>query len=198
MRVVAGTARGRRLVGPTGPGLRPTGDRVRESVFNALFSLGATEGSVVLDLFAGTGALGIEALSRGAERAVFVEASRGNAEIVRRNLEACGMTERAEVVVADGPAWLASDRTAWDLVLLDPPYGFDAWSALLDTILSRATWPGSGTGRPVVVLESDRAIQPGTGWHVESVRRHGGTVVTLIRPEPDADRTDRPTGSHTT
>ena len=111
MRVVAGTAGGRRLAGPTGPGLRPTSDRVRESMFNALYSLGAIDGAVVLDLFAGTGALGIEALSRGAERAVFVENSRSGADLVRQNVATCGMDDRAEVVVADGTSWVRANRT---------------------------------------------------------------------------------------
>ena len=179
MRVVAGTVRGRRLAGPTGDGLRPTGDRVRESIFNSLFSRGAVDGAVVLDLFAGTGALGIEALSRGAQRAVFVESSPVSAQLVRDNLATCGMTDRAEVVVADGPTWLGSDRTPWDLVLLDPPYGFADWSDLLGGGLSRRL---SDRLAGMVVLESDREIDPGPGWHVESVRSHGTTVVMLMTP----------------
>lgn len=195
MRVVAGTVRGRRLAGPTGDGLRPTGDRVRESIFNSLFSRGAVDGAVVLDLFAGTGALGIEALSRGAQRAVFVESSPVSAQLVRDNLATCGMTDRAEVVVADGPTWLGSDRTPWDLVLLDPPYGFADWSDLLGGGLARRL---SDRLAGMVVLESDREIDPGPGWHVESVRSHGTTVVMLMTPETDPnDPTDRHlTGSH--
>ncbi|HJO98661.1 MAG: 16S rRNA (guanine(966)-N(2))-methyltransferase RsmD [Acidimicrobiales bacterium] len=193
MRVVAGTAGGRRLAGPTGPGLRPTSDRVRESMFNALYSLGAIEGAVVLDLFAGTGALGIEALSRGAERAVFVENSRSGADLVRQNVATCGMDDRAEVVVADGTSWARADRTEWDLVLLDPPYDFDSWPDLLDSVAGGA--PGS-----VVVVESNHELDPGPRWNVESTRRHGSTVVMLMRPASEAGQpanqpTD-PTGSH--
>ena len=189
MRVVAGTAGGRRLAGPTGLGLRPTSDRVRESMFNALYSLGAIDGAVVLDLFAGTGALGIEALSRGAERAVFVENSRSGADLVRQNVATCGMDDRAEVVVADGTSWVRANRTEWDLVLLDPPYSFDSWPDLLDSVAGGA--PGS-----VVVVESNHELDPGPGWNVESTRRHGSTVVMLMRPAPEANQPTDPTGSH--
>ncbi len=189
MRVVAGTAGGRRLVGPTGPGLRPTSDRVKESMFNALYSLGAIDTAVVLDLFAGTGALGIEALSRGAKRAVFVENSQSGAHLVRQNLATCGLEDRAEVIVADGPTWVRSDQTEWDLVLLDPPYDFDSWPGLLNSM--ETVPPGS-----VVMVESDHQIDPGPRWHVESTRRHGSTVVMLMRSAPETNQQTRPTGSH--
>ena len=172
MRVVAGSARGLRLAVPRGDAIRPTGDRVREAVFNALYSRGAVVGAKVLDLFAGTGALGIEALSRGATRAVFVESSRTHAALVEANLETCGFSDRAEVVVADVRTWLAANPGPWDLALLDPPYAFDDWSALL-----------AGLDAGLVVVESDRELGHAPGWHVERVRRYAGTVVTLLSPE---------------
>jgi len=158
-------------------------------MFNALYSLGAIDGAVVLDLFAGTGALGIEALSRGAERAVFVESSRSAADLVRGNLATCGMEDRSTVVVANGPAWVGADRTEWGLVLLDPPYDFDSWPGLLDSL-------ADGPPESVVVVESNHEVDPGPRWHVESTRRHGSTVVMLMRPKPDANQPTRPTGSH--
>ncbi len=109
MRVVAGTARGRRLAAPRDDAVRPTGDRVREAVFNALHSQGAVVDAAVLDLFAGTGALGIEALSRGAAHATFVECSRAHAALVEDNLATCGFTDRADVVVADAERWLSAN-----------------------------------------------------------------------------------------
>ncbi len=158
-------------------------------MFNALYSLGAIDTAVVLDLFAGTGALGIEAMSRGAERAVFVENSRSGADLVLQNVTTCGMEDRAEVVVADGTSWVRANRTEWDLVLLDPPYGFDSWPDLLDSVAGGP--PGS-----VVVVESNHEIDPGPRWNVESTRRHGSTVVMLMRPTPEANQPTDPTGSH--
>src|SRR5690348_13221449 len=99
MRVVAGTAGGRRLRAPKGTTIRPTSDRVRESIFNSLQSMDAIEGAAVADLFAGTGALGIEALSRGAASAIFVDEDRAAAALIRDNLAATGLAGPAATVV---------------------------------------------------------------------------------------------------
>ena len=103
MRVVAGEARGRPITAPEGNRTRPTSDRVRESIFNMLFSLDANRGARVLDLYAGCGALGIEALSRGAESCVFVEKDRRAIECIRKNLDAVGYSDRASVNVGSAP-----------------------------------------------------------------------------------------------
>ena len=190
VRIVAGTARGRRLASPDdhwdSSAVRPTTDRVRESVFNALHSRGAVVDARVLDLFAGTGALGIEALSRGAAHATFVERSSDAVALVEANLGTCDLAERATVVRSDGPGWLAAgvagSGTAagpWDLVLLDPPYDFDGWADLLTTLKGVIAVDG------MVAVESDHEVKPGAGWHVDSHRRAAGTVVTLLRPESD-------------
>src|SRR5690349_13652536 len=126
MRVVAGSARGRRLAVPPGRSVRPTSDRVREAVFNALGSMGEIEDATVVDLFAGSGALGIEALSRGARHVTFVDHDRTALDCVRVNLATCGFEDRATVVRADGPAW-AAGGAQHDLALVDPPYAFDGW-----------------------------------------------------------------------
>ena len=116
VRVVAGTARGRRLVAPAGRDTRPTSDRVRESIFNALHSLGAVEEATVVDLFAGSGALGIEALSRGAAEATFVDSDPRAVAAIKRNLGAIGVD--ASVHRRDVLAFLAStDAERYDLVL---------------------------------------------------------------------------------
>lgn len=174
MRVVAGSARGRRLVAPPGTDVRPTADRVREAVFNALGSADVLHDADVLDLFAGSGALGIEALSRGAAHATFVDSSRRSLEAVRTNLAACGFEDRATVVRADALGFLGRDDRRWDLALLDPPYDFDRWRDLLERLRAR-----------VAVVESDRELDPGPGWQVRRARRYGGTVVLVI------DETDR-------
>ncbi len=161
---------------PDGEHTRPSGDRVREAVFNSLYSLGAIEDAVVLDLFAGSGALGIEALSRGAAAATFVENDRLALATLRDNIETLGFDDRARVVPGDGPMFIATaDR--FDLVLLDPPYDFEGWDELL-----------SHVSAAVVVIESDREIDLPAGWSTPRLRRYGGTVVTLATA-PDASET---------
>jgi 16S rRNA (guanine966-N2)-methyltransferase len=172
MRVVAGSARGRRLEGPTGGATRPTTDRVRESVFNALGSRLDLTGARVLDLFAGTGALGIEALSRGAASAVFVEADRAAAATIRRNLAATGLAAGAEVVAQRVTAWLRqvpAGEVPYDVAFCDPPYDFDDWTSLLADLPAR-----------LAVLESNRPVVA-PGWTVTRERRYGTTFVTFAQ-----------------
>src|SRR5689334_16902428 len=124
MRVVAGSAGGRSLRAPDGKETRPTSDRVREAVFNALGSLDAVEGAVVADLYAGSGALGIEALSRGASEATFVESSAAARSVIETNLAATDFGDRATVVTGDVLSHLRATDDRYDLVLADPPYAF--------------------------------------------------------------------------
>ncbi len=129
MRVITGTARGRRLKTPENDEIRPTTDNVKEAVFNILqFDI---EGRRVLDLFAGTGQLGIECLSRGAAEAVFVDRSREAVRIVRENLKACGMS--APVIQADALSFLRSCGK-FDLVFVDPPYDAELYEPVLKTM----------------------------------------------------------------
>jgi 16S rRNA (guanine966-N2)-methyltransferase len=168
MRIVAGTARGRRLVTPAGDEVRPTTDRVREAVFNALGSMGAVVGASVVDLFAGSGALGIEALSRGAGSVTFVDSSSVATRAVTENLRATGLEGAARVVRSDAWSYLAGQVDVLDLALLDPPYRFDRWEELLAVVPAR-----------LVVIESDRAVEVGPDAVVQRQRRYGGTVVTI-------------------
>lgn len=173
MRVVAGAVGGRKLAAPARSKLRPTSERVREAVFASLGSLNAVEGATVLDLFAGTGALGIEALSRGAAAATFVDDDPGAIAAIRANLATTGLAERAEVVRADARRFVRDAARAgrgWDLALADPPYRFDDWAALLGDL------PAA-----LVVLESDGAVEVPDGWTVLRSRRYGGSVVTLAQ-----------------
>jgi 16S rRNA (guanine966-N2)-methyltransferase len=173
MRVVAGTARGRPLVAPPGDRTRPTSDRVREAVFNALWSRGALDGATVVDLFAGSGALGVEALSRGAAHATFVDDDREARRAVQRNLEACGLGERATIASGRVERWLAAlpAGTRFDLAFCDPPYAFTGWGGLL------AALPAD-----LVVVESDRSVDPPPGWEVVRDSRYGGTWVGFLTP----------------
>jgi len=125
MRVIAGTSRGRRLASFAGRNVRPTPDRVREALFSILQSkLGSFSGIRVLDLFAGSGALAIEAMSRGALSACLVEQSAESIKIIRDNLERCQMSDRASLVVRDAWQVIPGFKTgSFDLVFIDPPYG---------------------------------------------------------------------------
>lgn len=168
MRVVAGTARGRRLEAPPGTETRPTSDRARGAIFNALHSLHAVVDRRVADLYAGSGALGIEALSRGAASCTFVERDRAASAVIEANLAHCGLVG-GTVVRADVMRWLEGTGGPFDLVLADPPYAFDDWPTLLGTL-----------DAGVAVLESNRPIEPGPGWVVTRSKHYGGTVVTFV------------------
>jgi 16S rRNA (guanine966-N2)-methyltransferase len=176
MRVVAGLAGGRRLQAPAGRQVRPTSERVREALFNALGSMDAIAGATVLDLFAGTGALGIEALSRGATTATFVDADPRAIAAIKANLQATGLAERARVVQADVVRFLTErPPSRVDVAFADPPYAFDGWGRLLEVLPAR-----------LVALEARSHIDLPAGWRPLRSKRYGDTVVTLARSEPDA------------
>ena len=132
MRVITGTARGRRLKELEGTETRPTTDRVKEGLFNIIqFDI---EGRRVLDLFAGTGQLGIECLSRGADRCTFVDLRKEAAALIRENLTWCALQERAQVIQGDYLAYLTRCGKKFDLILLDPPYGSGLLEKALESI----------------------------------------------------------------
>jgi 16S rRNA (guanine966-N2)-methyltransferase len=170
VRIVAGSARGRRLVVPEGSDVRPTSDRVREAVFNSLYSLDdAVGGAVVLDLFAGTGALGLEALSRGATTVTFVENNREATTALAANIAALGCGDRSIVIRADGRRWLSA-ASHFDIAFLDPPYDFADW----DTVLSALS-------ATLAVVESNRRVEAPDRWGLVRERRYGATVVQILR-----------------
>ncbi|MCU1357114.1 MAG: putative ribosomal methyltransferase, partial [Acidimicrobiales bacterium] len=175
LRVVAGSVGGLRLDAPPGSATRPTADRVRQATFNALESLGVVEGARVLDAFAGSGALGIEALSRGADRATFVDSVAAARAVVEANLRTTGLAGQARVVPGDGFRELAA-AGPWDLVLLDPPYDYDRWPALLDAVAPSLA-PGG-----VAVIESDHEVALPASLEGIRVRRYGSTVVAFASP----------------
>lgn len=168
LRIIAGEARGRRLSTPEGIDVRPSTSRVREAVFNSLHSMGCLQGAVVLDLFAGSGALGLEAVSRGAASATFVECTPAALAALRANIEATGFDDRCRVVPGDVWEELPRLGDGYDVALCDPPYQFDAWPELLSQIPA-----------DVVMAESDQAVVPGSGWDVVKQRRYAGTVVVI-------------------
>jgi 16S rRNA (guanine966-N2)-methyltransferase len=178
MRVIAGRLGGRRLKAPPGRVTRPTSDRVREALFSML---GEVTGACVLDLFAGSGALGIEALSRGARRAVFVERDTVAARVLGENLAALGIgSEEAELRRIDAGAALQSARASketYDLLFIDPPYGqAHEWALELGALLPALLEPGAR-----VVVESDRREPLELEIGVERQRRYGDTSITIHR-----------------
>jgi 16S rRNA (guanine966-N2)-methyltransferase len=142
---------------------------VREAIFNALGSLGVVGDARVLDLYAGSGALGIEALSRGAAHATFVEQARAAVAVVHENLAVCGLAAQATVVNGDVTRHRI-DLGSIDLVLADPPYVFDGWPELFERLP-----PGA-----FVVAESNRALDAPIGWELVRQRRYGTTWVTFL------------------
>lgn len=175
MRVVAGEFRGRTLQAPPGTSTRPTTDKVREAVFNALESMNVVDGALVADLYAGTGALGIEALSRGAERVTFVETDRAALRALKENIAVLGIRDRSQVVAS--PVRGVATSLDVDLVFADPPYDFDQWDELL------AALAGSRRGLPsIVVAESSMEIEADPRWEIVRSKRYGRTWVTFLSP----------------
>jgi 16S rRNA (guanine966-N2)-methyltransferase len=175
MRVIAGTRKGHKLAAPHGLDTRPTSDRVRENIFNLI---GPLDGARVLDLFAGSGALGIEALSRGAASAVFVEHDSEALRAIERNLDHLRLTG-ARIVRADVLRTIAEEATAgakYDLVLVDPPYG------MLTEIQPRLArhLPSLLAANGLVVLETDARTQPELPLPIRTTRKYGQTRVTVF------------------
>jgi 16S rRNA (guanine966-N2)-methyltransferase len=176
MRVIAGQWRGRPLVAPKGDATRPTADRTREALFSMLVSrLGSFEGLAVADLFAGSGALGIEALSRGAATCLFVEQDRIAVDALKANLAKLGARAdvRAGSVMALGPA-----PAPLDLIMMDPPYGSGAGNVALDK-LARLGWTSASTWVTIETAKQEEIDLP--GFQVDVTRVHGKARLTLLR-----------------
>jgi 16S rRNA (guanine(966)-N(2))-methyltransferase RsmD len=194
MRIVAGQFRGRRLAAPRGRDVRPTADRVREALFSIL---GDVEGLDALDLFAGTGALGLEALSRGARAATFVELDRQAHEVVRRNIDATITDGQEHVDLVKGDAVrvvrsLALAGSRFDLVFFDPPYDRTAeLVAAMRESLPTICAPGARVVIEVATRHRDVVADAAAGWaaELEVERAYGDTVVGILaldgRPAPD-------------
>ena len=180
MRIIAGEARGRKLA-PLGKGdaeaqLRPTSDRVRESLFSMLASLDVIDGAEVLDLFAGTGALGLEAVSRGAARARFVENGRVALALLDQNIVLTGAGARSEVLRRDACSLGQVGGVPATLVFLDPPYGRQMGEGALTSAI-KGGWIAPGA---LVVWEESAPIIPPPGMIRRDRRRYGDTQITLL------------------
>jgi len=180
MRIIAGQWRGRPIEAPLGMSTRPTADRVRETLFSMLVSrLGSFEDLRVADLFAGSGALGLEALSRGASHATFVENDSKAAAIIKRNAEKLGATERVRVLA--GSALALSRSEPFDLVLADPPYAPGSGSAVVKAVAD-AGWLAPG-GWISVETSRDDSLEPAR-FSVDATRDVGRARLTLLRFSP--------------
>ena len=184
MRVITGSAKGTRLLSPDGLQTRPTADRVKEALFSIIqFEV---EGRQVLDLFAGSGQLGIEALSRGAAGAVFVDARRDAATLVRENLKRARLLERAEIIQADYLEYLSRCRRTFDLIFLDPPYAEDFLENALEKISEIDILSDGG----IIICErpAGRAL-PGhfSGLAAGKDYRYGKTLISIYRRSGGAE-----------
>lgn len=178
MRIIAGEWRGRKLAAPKGEGTRPTADRARETLFAMLTSrLGDFDGLQVADLFAGSGALGLESLSRGAAHCLFVEQDRAAVDVIRANVAALGAQARSRIEAGSVMA-LRAASTPLDLILADPPYKSGAGDVALDRLL-RLGWIGQQTWIAVeTAFNEDVAVK---GLSLEAERRVGKGKLSLLR-----------------
>jgi 16S rRNA (guanine966-N2)-methyltransferase len=179
MRIIAGTHGGRRLKSIDAPELRPTTDRVRESIFNMLASRIEFEGARVLDLFAGTGALGIEALSRGAVSCTFVEKNRKTAAVIRENLATLDLLDNNQIVIGDVLAFLRDNTGQFDLVFADPPYAAAIFDRLVHDLFSLQRIADDG----LFVLEHGSFMKGARSQLAEIIveKSFGDTGVTVYR-----------------
>ena len=179
MRVIAGKAKGHRLKSPPGSRTRPTSDMVREAIFDLLRGV-IGEGCRVLDLYAGTGALGIEGLSRGAEWADFVEQAPGLCALIRENLRLTGFSEKARVYCLKVETALKVLRESYGVIFLDPPYGDSSLGTVMEKL---ALSPLVGTETTVVVEHSPRqGLEPVYAQlHRVMSRRHGDSMISIYR-----------------
>ncbi len=182
MRIIGGESKGKRLDTPKGQALRPTSDRVKESIFNILGEV--VKGKVILDLFAGTGNLGIEALSRGAKRALFVERAREATRLIKSNLSQCGMAGMSEIIPKDvirAIGILHQRGETFDLILMDPPYE----KGLIEKTLWKLQSHRIYHDESILVIEHDRREplpKNPDGWNLIRQRKIGDTLISFLTP----------------
>ena len=178
MRIVAGEWRGRKLVAPQGQQTRPTADRTRETLFSMLASrLGSFDGLRVADLYAGSGALGLEALSRGAAHATFVETDRPALKAIETNVAAFGAAARVSIRAMSATALPAG--LSFDLIFADPPYDPGSGTTIADAV-AKADWLAAGGWMAIETQRGDAVATP-PGWEVAAERDVGRARLTLLR-----------------
>ena len=181
MRVITGISRGRRLVTPAGLDVRPTTDNVKEAVFSIIqFSI---EGRRFLDAFAGSGQMGVEALSRGASAAVFIDSSKQSVDAVRKNLSATGLEKKAVVVKGDTLAYLSSRRDSFDIAFLDPPYRTGLLQSALELM------PDVMCRNGIVICEhpADEELEESVGRLLLKKRHKYGRIMISVYSDKDVE-----------
>ncbi|NLB37326.1 MAG: 16S rRNA (guanine(966)-N(2))-methyltransferase RsmD [Clostridiales bacterium] len=177
MRVITGSARGRTLQTLSGEDVRPTVDRVKEAVFSIIqFEI---EGRRVLDLFGGSGQMGIEALSRGAESCIFTDIDRNAVDVIKANLKTTGLSDKAQVIQADAISFLKNNQQSFDIVFLDPPYSAGLMQKVLPLAAARTAKGG------VIVCESplkEELPENAGGMSIYRSYKYGKTKITVYRP----------------
>ena len=177
MRVISGSAKGRKLISPEGQRVRPTLDRVKESIFNML-SVGIYD-SCVLDLFAGSGALGIEALSRGAKKAVFVDVSSDSLKIIRQNIELTHFEDKSDCFLRDFITYLNETTEKFDYIFLDPPYAADFLTPALSLIHKNKILNKDGI--VVCELDSSDSYSAADGFDIYRDKKYGKARILLMK-----------------
>ena len=190
MRIITGSKRGKKLITLEGEQVRPTTDRVKESLFNILqFQL---EGRRFLDLFAGSGQIGLEALSRGAALAVFVDASKDSIRVVEKNVQSTGLGDRSKVITADFQSYLRGCRERFDIAFLDPPYRMGLLEKALPLVAERMN-PGG-----VILCEhpEDETLPESAGDFLQHKSyRYGKIMLTAYRQPVEDEELEEETGS---
>jgi 16S rRNA (guanine966-N2)-methyltransferase len=190
VRVIAGTAKGTRLYGAKGQRIRPVLDRVKESLFDLLGD--RVEGARVLDLFAGVGNLGIEALSRGADQADFIEQHRATADAITANLERAHLSDRATVRALKLPRGLSSARGPYGLIFVDPPFRID--KRLLEALFRLVSEGGLLDAGGLLIYRHSphsRYEPPAGAWSLVERREYGDSVISIYGPDEETDGTGR-------
>ena len=167
MRVISGSAKGRKLVVPSGDHVRPTKDRVKEAIFNSLHSYGLVENRSFLDLFSGTGSLGIEALSRGAKSVVFVDHHAEAIDCIILNVEKLNYDSTSKIIKTDALSFLERDDY-FDVALLDPPYKYEHWGTLLKRVNAHS-----------IVIESSEQVTLESDWEIIKSQKYGQTNLLI-------------------
>lgn len=180
MRIISGQARGLKLIAPDGLDTRPTTDRVKESIFNLIIPY--IPANAVLDLFAGSGALGIEALSRRSDFGVFVESDKEAFKVINKNLEHSRFLEKSETILGDAISYLRRTDKKFDIVFLDPPYNTGLLTRAVDIIFERNILTPCG----IIVAESEAGgeVPPSSHFDIIKQAKYGKTTVFILkRPE---------------
>tara|TARA_Y100000748_G_scaffold124778_1_gene104718 strand:+ start:946 stop:1476 length:531 start_codon:yes stop_codon:yes gene_type:complete len=176
MRVISGSAKGRKLVVPSGDHVRPTKDRVKEAIFNSLHSYGLVENRSFLDLFSGTGSLGIEALSRGAKSVVFIDHHAEAIDCIILNVEKLNYGSTSKILKTDALSFLERDDY-FDVALLDPPYKYEHWDTLLKRVNANS-----------IVIESSEQVTLESDWEIIKSQKYGQTNLLIAsRQRKDKD-----------